>query len=60
MPSESNEYEVKLYPRGPNSCEWKLWPTAGGPPVANGVGKNAIDAGNAGRKAKERLEAKKA
>jgi len=49
-------YEIKLYPRGPNSCEWKVWPTNGGPAKANGVARNAIEANKAAQRAKERLE----
>ena len=58
MNTESTEYEIKLNPRGPNSCEWKIWSKAGGPPKAMGVARNAIEANKAAQRAKERLEGK--
>ena len=58
MSTESSDYEIKLYPRGPNSCEWKVWPVSGGPAKANGVARNAVEANKAALRAKERLESK--
>jgi len=58
MSTESSEYEIKLYPRGPNSCEWKVWATSGGLPKASGVARNFTEANKAAQRAKERLEGK--
>lgn len=58
MQTEPKEYEIGLYPRGPNSCQWKIWPKAGGTPVATGVERNWADAQKASQRAKERLVAK--
>jgi hypothetical protein len=60
MTTESIEYEIGLYPRGPNSCEWKVWPKGGGVAKAMGVAKSRFDAESAAQKAKARLEARKA
>ena len=60
MTNETEVYRITLQPRGPNSCEWKLWPTSGGVAKLQGVAKNALEAQKAAQKAKERLEAKSA
>jgi hypothetical protein len=60
MQTESPEYEIGLYPRGPNSCEWKIWPKAGGPAAAQGVARTKFDAERAAEKAIARLASKKA
>lgn len=57
MEIESVEYDIRLYERGPTSCEWKVWPKAG-PPAARGVEKNRDSALKAAERAKVRLEAK--
>ena len=59
MQTESTEYEITLSPRGPHSCEWKVWPKGGGVAKANGVEKSRFDAEKAAQRAKERLEAKR-
>ena len=56
--NESSDFDIKLYPRGPNSCEWKLWPKGGGAPKAQGVAKSKFDAEQAAQKAISRLKAK--
>ncbi len=59
-PKTTPEYEIGLYPRGPNSCEWKIWPKAGGPATAKGVAKNQFDAQRAAEKAIDRATSKRA
>lgn len=56
--TDSSDYEIGLYPRGPNSCEWKLWPKAGGPAKAQGVAKDRFAAQQAAEKARDRLTRK--
>lgn len=58
MQNESPDFEIKFYPRGPKSTEWKIWPKAGGVAVASGVGESWILAERAAKKALERLAAK--
>ncbi len=58
--TETSEYKITLNPRGPKSCEWKVWPTAGGPAKAMGVANSYINAEAAAKKAKEKLEAQSA
>ena len=58
MTNETVEYDIRLYERGPNSCEWKVWPKTG-PAVASGVAKDRTAALKAAGAAKERLEAKR-
>ncbi len=55
MTTESTEYEIKFYPRGPKATEWKIWPKAGGLPVASGVAGKFAEAQLAAKKAFERL-----
>lgn len=58
MQSDSSEYDIKFYPRGPKSTEWKIWPRAGGVAVATGVAGKFADAQLAAKKALEALQAK--
>ncbi len=58
MSEDTITYEIKLHPRGPNSCEWKVWASNGGLAKASGVARNAIEANKAAQRAKERLEKK--
>ena len=59
MQTEPIDYEITLYPRGPASCEWKLWPKNGGPAAGKGVARNQLEAQKAAQKAKDKLLAKK-
>jgi hypothetical protein len=53
--SDTSDYEIKFYPRGPKSTEWKIWPKAGGAAVATGVAGKFTEAQLAAKKALERL-----
>ncbi len=59
MQDSSSEYDIRLTPRGPNNCEWKLFPKAGGPAKAQGVAKDTFEAQRAAEKAIARLSKKK-
>ncbi|MGZ3299176.1 MAG: hypothetical protein ACXU8O_09180 [Asticcacaulis sp.] len=48
-------YEIRLYPRGPKSCEWKVWPKSGGPAKAAGVAPGYVQAEAAAQKAMDKL-----
>ncbi len=54
-PNDASAYDIKLYPRGPASCEWKLWPKGGGAPKAQGVARSKFEAEQAAQKAIARL-----
>lgn len=58
MQTDSPEYEIKFYPRGPKTTEWKIWPKAGGAAVVTGVAGKFADAQLAAKKAIEALQAK--
>ena len=58
MTTESTDYEIKFYPRGRGGCEWKVWPTAGGPAAATGVARDYPEADKQAKKARERLLAR--
>lgn len=60
MQNDSSEYEIKFYPRGPKTTEWKIWPKAGGTAVTGGVAGKFADAQLAAKKALESLQAKSA
>lgn len=60
MQTEPTEYEIKFYPRGPKTTEWKIWPKAGGTAVTGGVAGKFADAQLAAKKALENLQSKRA
>lgn len=59
MEHTTPEFDIRLNPRGPNACEWKLFAKAGGPPKAQGVAKDSFEAQRAAEKARDRLSKKK-